>query len=250
MRALGAPPEERRTLSTTSSGLALALVLTLVAWAQATEPWPSFLPPRVTFPPVIAAGVERVWRRPTITRRVEGEQAQAPFDLYVALIDAPEVTAAAARHLKLARYEARRLGDDWYQAEDGAGARGEYHVLVRERTRRVMFSHGSHRGRILGTITGAALTEIHFEPQGGHVVQGLTAWVLIENRFVAAMARLLVPLFGQVVDRKLQEAFRVTARVAEWAASRPGEFCQWLGQEPLPAEVRRPVGATVPGCRG
>ena len=229
--------------------MALALALGLVAPAQATEPWPPFLPPRTRVPPVIAAGVERVWSRPTITRRIEGERARAPVELYTTLIDTPDVTAAAARHLQLARYEARRLGEDWYQVDDGAGSHGEYHVLVRERGRRVILSRGSYTGRLLGTITGMALTEIRFEPQTGDVAQGLTAWVLIENRFAALLVRVLVPLFGQVVDRKLQEVFRVTARVAEWAASRPAEFCQWLGQELLPAEARRPVLSAVPGCR-
>jgi hypothetical protein len=112
-----------------------------------------------------------------------------------------------------------------------------------------MFSHGRHTGRLLGTITGMALTEIHFEARDGRVAQRLTAWVLIENRFVAVLARVLVPLFGQAADRKLQEGFRVTARVAEWAASRPAEFCEWLGGQPLAPEARQPVRTAVRGCR-
>lgn len=111
-----------------------------------------------------------------------------------------------------------------------------------------MFSRGRYVGRLLGTITGVALTDLHFEVQDGYVAQRLTAWVVIENRFAAMLARLLIPLFGQVADRKLQEGFRVTARVAEWAASRPAEFCQWLGGEPFSAETRQPVLAAA-RCR-
>jgi hypothetical protein len=229
--------------------LVLALFLAVPVCAGATERWPPLLPPRNTLPPSIAADLERVWTRPTITRHVEGERAQAPLDLYVALIDAPEITTAAARHLQLARYDVRRLGEDRYHADDGSGAQGEYQVLVRERGRRVMFSRGRHTGRLVGTITGMALTDIHFEARDGHVAQRLTAWVLIENRFVAMVARVLVPLFGRVADRKLQEGFRVTARVAEWAAARPVEFCEWLGRQPFPAEARQPVRSAVRGCR-
>jgi hypothetical protein len=232
-----------------SSGLVVALVLAVPVYAAAAERWPSLLPPRTTLPPAIAAGVERVWSRPTITRHIEGERAHAPVALYAALIDAPEVATAAARHLRLAPYDVQRLDADRYHVDDGTGAQGEYHVLVRERSRRVMFSRGRHTSRLLGTITGMALTEIQFEARDGYVGQRLTAWVLIENRFVALLARVLVPLFGQVADRKLQEGFRVTARVAEWAATSPVEFCEWLGRQPFPAQARQPVRLAVRGCR-
>jgi len=228
--------------------LLVALALAAMAHGEATERWPSFLPPAGTFPDAIAAGVARAWGRPTLTRQVDGERAHAPFDLYAALIDAPEVTAAGARHLGLARYDVGRLGPAWYRADDGAGAQGEYHVLVRDRTRRVMFSRGRHVGRLLGTITGVALIDLHLEPQDGYVAQRLTAWVVIDNRIVAMLARLLIPIFGQVADRKLQEGFRVAGRVAEWAVSRPSEFCPWLDAEPLPTETRRPALAAA-GCR-
>jgi hypothetical protein len=228
-------------------GLLITLVAGAMARGEAAEPWPSFLPAPTTMPQAIAAGVEQAWTRPTLTRHIDGERAHAPFDLYVALIDAPEVTALASRHLRLAPYAVRRLGPGWYHADDGMGAQGEYHVLARERTRRVMFSRGRHGSRFFGAITGVALTDLRFEPQGGYVAQRLSAWLVIDNRFAAVVARLLIPFFGQVADRKLQEGFRVTARVAEWAASRPAEFCPWLGGEASLGEARQPVLAAA-GC--
>jgi hypothetical protein len=229
-------------------GLALVCLLTVPLAAAAVETWPAWLPPRAALPVALVADVERVWRRPTITRHIEGERARAPIDLYVALIDTPEIATAAARHLQLAPYDVRRLADDRYHVDDGTGAVGEYQVLVQEPNRRVMFSRGRHTGRLLGTITGLALTEIRFQTREGAVAQSLTAWVLIENRFVAVVMRLLVPFFGQVADRKLTEGFRVTARVAEWAASRPADFCQWLGRQPFPPERRQAVRRVVRGC--
>jgi hypothetical protein len=226
--------------------LAVVLVVPLSAWAA--ERWPPLVPPRSTLSPALAADIERLWTRPTFTRHIEGERAQAPFDLYVALIDAPEITASAGRQLQLARYEVQRLGDDRYRADDGSGARGEYLVLVRERARRVMLSRGSHTGRIVGTITGIGLTELRFEARDGQVAQRLSAWVIIDNRLAALVVRVLVPLFGQIVDRKLQEAFRVTARVAEWATSHPVEFCDWLVRQPFPAETHQPVRMAAGGC--
>lgn len=112
-----------------------------------------------------------------------------------------------------------------------------------------MFSRGRHTGRIVGTITGMALIEIRFEGHGPQITQRLTAWALIENRFVAMVARVLIPLFGQVVDRKLRQGFSVITRVAEWATTQPGEFCEWLDRQPLAEDVREPVRITVRGCR-
>lgn len=229
--------------------VALALLLAVPLCADGAEPWPPQLPPRSSMSTAVAADIERIWTRPTIKRQIEGERAQAPLDLYVALIDTPEIATAAARHLQLARYEVKRIGADRFQVDDGSGAQGEYQVVGRDRGRRVMFSRGRHTGRVTGTITGIALTDVQFEAREGHVAQRLTAWVVIENRFLAAVARVLVPLFGRAADRKLQEGFRVTARVAEWAAARPLEFCEWLDRQPFPAEVRQTVRRPVRGCR-
>src|SRR5262249_54737822 len=139
--------------------------------------------------------------------------------------------AAAARHLKLADYQARVLEDNWYEADDGNGAHGVYRVLVRTPTRRVILSWGRHSGAILGTISGSALTVLEFQDQGQTVGQNLTAYVLIDYRVAGALARSLVFIFGYVGDRKLTDGFRVTARVAEWAVSRPDEFCAWLSAQ-------------------
>jgi len=56
----------------------------------------------------------------------------------------------------------------------------------------------------------------------------LTAYVYIDNRVAAALARTLITSFGFVADRQLGEGLRVTAEVAEWAVDRSGGFCEWL----------------------
>src|SRR5882724_1129582 len=83
------------------------------AWADGPAPgWPAFLPPRDAFPADLAAAVERTWIDRTLSRTVRGPSVRAPFDLYSALIDAPDVTAAAARYRSFSRDEVRLVGDD------------------------------------------------------------------------------------------------------------------------------------------
>ena len=71
----------------------------------------------------------------------------------------------------------------------------------------------------------------------------------IDNRLAAAIARLLIPLFGYLADRKLAEGIGVSAVVAEWAVEEPAAFCAWLEQEPLRPERRARILAALPSCR-
>src|SRR5919108_3028086 len=212
----------------------VAIVLGLAVAGAAASSWPPFLPPPEDFPSDVVRDVERVWRDPTLSRTVKGPRARVPFELYTAFVDMPDVTAAAARHLKLADYRVKRLDDNTYEADDRAGAHGRYRVLVRTPNRRVILSWGRHTGRFLGSIGGSALTVLDLTEANGGVDQQLTAYVLIDNAVAAHLARVLIPVFGGLADRKLAEGFAVTAQGAEWAVDRPSEFEAWIAQQALP----------------
>jgi len=229
---------------------AATILLTLATGARGApaEPWPALLGSREAFPPDVSAAVDRVWIEPTLSRTVKGRSARVPFDVYVAFLDTPEVTAAAARFRKLGSYEIQALDDDRYWASDGDGARGIAQVLRREPRRLVLLSRGEHTGPILGTISGSALTILDLELRGDVVSPRLTAYVYIDNRVAAALARVLIPTFGFLADRKLGEGLRVTAQVAEWAIDRSGGFCEWLAREPLPPARRDRILAALSSC--
>jgi hypothetical protein len=236
----------------TTHGLfaAAALVMALVADSQgaAVAPWPNVLGARAAFSPEVTAAVERVWDQPTLSRTVNGPSARVPIQLYIAFVDAPDVTAAAARFRRLASYHIQPLDGDRYRADDGDGARGFSHVLRRDGRRRVILSHGEHSGPILGTISGSALTVLDLVTDGDRVQPTLTAYVLIDDRLAASLAQLFVPRFGFLADRKLAEGLHVTKAVAEWAVDPSGGFCEWLVREPLPQASRARVMAALPAC--
>ena len=214
-----------------------ALLGVTVAGAD-PSPWPGFLPRPASYAPAVAATIQRAWANPTLHRTVEGPPAPMPLSSYLALIDEPEVIAAAARHLGLAEYTVRELGEDWYAADDNDGAQGTYLVLDRRGGRRVTVSWGERRGRILGAISGSALSIMQFEPRGDETLQSLEVYVVIDNAIAAQLARSLVAVFGRIADRKLVEGFAVSAKIAAWAKDRPDEFCGWLARQPLD-EARR-----------
>jgi hypothetical protein len=235
----------RRASALWTAGIGGLLVAAVGAAAAA---WPSFLPPASHFTERVVDDVEGTFGAATLTRTVHGEPAPVPLHDYLAFVDAPDLTAAAARHLGLARYEVHMLGPDVYQADDRDGNRGSYRVLARDDGRRVILSRGSHSGWIIGTIRGRALSILDFEANGEQTSQTITAWVRIDNAAAAALARTLAPLFGGLMDRKLAEGFRVTSRVAEWALGHPAEFCDWLEHEPALADRRADLPAGLPTC--
>jgi hypothetical protein len=212
----------------------------VTAVVVAAQPaWPPFLPGRDRISPDIAAAGEHVWNQPTLQRSVRGPTVAAvPVGLYEAFIDAPDITAAAARHLGLARHEVRAVDTDTYEASDRDGARGRYRILVREPGHRVILSWGEHAGGLLGTVSGSALTELHFAARGGGVEQQLSAYVRIDDKLTARLARLLVPFLGFIADRKLAEGLVLCAQAASWAAARPDQFRAWLGTQPISQERR------------
>lgn len=231
--------------------LALVLILLTVLavdGGEPREPWPPFLGPRETYPVEVVAAVDRLWKDTTLHRIVRGRPAPVPPAVWMIFADTPELTADAARHLRLARYEVEPLDMDTYRATDNEGARGLYRVLARLPGRRVILSWGTHRSWLLGTVSGSALSVLDFHAGPDGIEPTLAAYVKIDNAVLAHLARVLITLFGALADRKLAEGFTVTRGVAEWAVAQRHEFCEWLGQEPLPADRRERVLAVFPEC--
>src|SRR4029450_9773444 len=98
----------RRRLSRSARALMAAvaylLVLTPSAGGVPARPWRSLLGSTEFLAPEVSAAVGPLLTAPTPERHVPPRSAHAPLDVYLAFLDAPELTAAAARYLKLASY--------------------------------------------------------------------------------------------------------------------------------------------------
>lgn len=230
-----------------------ALVVLFAALAvdgsTASDPWPPFLGPRDRYPSAVVSAVDHIWQSPTLSRTVHGRPARVPLAVWMLFVDTPELTADAARYLKLARYEVEPFDDSEYRATDNAGARGMYRVLVREPRRRVILSWGTHHSWLLGEVSGSALSVLDFETRSNGIDPAIAAHVKIDNAVAARMARMLMTMFGGLADRKLAEGFAVTGRVAEWAVEQRQDFCGWLEHESSLSPSRRDrVLAVFPDC--
>ncbi len=233
------------------TGMLLASVSILVTCGvtAAAEPdWPEFLAGPASWDPGIVSAVRDIWDSPTLHRHVAGPPAPMPVERYLTLVDLPDVTAAAARERGLKSPLVRWLGDDWYEADDHEGARGVYRVLARDPHRRVILSWGRHASRFLGDVSGSALSVLTFRDRDGETAQDIEAYVRIDDRAAAALARALSVVFGWLADRKLAEGFGVSVEIARWIQGDPAGFCDWLRRADLPETRRRAAEAAAGQC--
>lgn len=213
--------------------------------------WPPFLPPREVVPE--AARIERVWTEETFRRTLTPPPVAVPLALYTALIDAPDVVAAAARHLAIATETVVALPDGSWEIRSMKGARAIYRTLLAEPDRgrqaapdrRVVLSHG--HVMVLGfAIPGTVLGVLELRDRAAGVEQRLTVHARIENAAWALVAKFLMALLPSLADAELARGCRITAAVATWAHLHRDELCGWLRSSGLAS----PRIATAARCAG
>lgn len=233
---------------------ALALTLLLLAADAPTEPFPPYLGPPDAWPPDVRREISHIWTNRTVARTVSGKPAAAPLDVYELLIDLPEVTSAAGRHLGAGGYRVVRVAPDHFEVADSEGAQGTYRVILKRPGERVVVALLQRRARLLGEVRGATLTRLTFreERDDGRpvVTQRVDTVARIDHRIAAMIARVLVPLFPGYADRKVAEVFTIASRVAAWSVGEPAAFCAWLATQPDGAKHRETFAPKIAACRG
>ena len=203
--------------------------------------WPPFLPARNSV--ADAPLVEHVWAHVTFQRTLSARPVDVPLPLYAALIDAPDVLAAAATRLGIASEIAERRTDGTYEFRGPKGSRAVYRVLVSEPDRRVVLSHGYMV--VWGVqVAGAVLGILAIEEREAGVVQQLTVYARVNNTVWALLTRVLFALLPSLADEQLSRGFRIAGAVATWAWRDRDEFCAWFNRSRLDS----PRVASSAGC--
>jgi hypothetical protein len=206
--------------------LAAGLCLALASSPEAGDArWPPFLPPRDSLSE--ASLVEQVWVNKTFQRSFSAPPLNVPMTLYAALIDSPDVVAAAAIQLGIANDTAERQVDGSYELRSSDGSRARYRVLVSEANRRVVFSHG-HVVILRLSVKGSVLGILDLHNHGDGIHQLLTVHAHVENTAWALLTKLILALLPSLADEELGRGFRIARDVATWALRDRGEFCAWL----------------------
>lgn len=170
-----------------------------------------------------------------LSREVGPVYIQVDKALYEFLLERLEVAAAIARNLGLAKYRIRRLAQGFFYGDDGEGARGYIELLYADATSRIYFSQGRYESKLLPAVTGAALVIFSLNPQTPEQDQeGLQikfqAYLKIDQRLLALLAKALRPFLGNVVDRKITKLFLVAGRASERLHHAPQSVYQQLNE--------------------
>ncbi len=248
-------PERPRTQTGRSEAHARAGILVVgAAWvmlsvagaAQARGLSSETIPEVV--PPAFRPEVRAVVTDPTFVRSLDLEAVADPR-LFAHLLDHPDLMAALGRDLSLTRTRLVRLGPDRYQGQDAAGNAGTLDVLWGDGAQRVLLERGVSPGWWFGNISGRVVALVALSTEGDLTRGHVTVWARIDEGLMDRVLRFLTPVLGGFLDRKLQEQFGLTFRVAARAAREPERFCNALtGLAEGSPRARRRVAELV-GCR-
>ncbi len=194
-------------------------------------------------------------------RTVRGLTFRSHEPVFRYLVDHPDFAAAAARALGVAKYRLERRPDGTYWGDDARGAKGTVEVVYADPHKRVIRAQGTYEGKWLPTIHARIVLVLdfahHTDPDGQtRVTNDLTGYLRVDNALVDVLARLVGPIVGSAVDRKVARTFSVAGKVSERAYDDPAGFLRVLRDAPdvdrrdlaaLAARMARVDGERLPG---
>lgn len=175
--------------------------------------------------------------------------------LYEYLLDRPPLIAALTERLGLGAYQfiARDLNQFW--VNDGDGTQGLLTLVYQDPTHRIYHIDGYHEGQIFPMVRAKAAVFMTILPvtttEGLSAVQtSLMAYTRLDASLLAGLVRLLRPLVGEGVTRKLSRGFEVTNQLGAVIAQDRERVAQQASLVPWlpPTELQTLIGwlHTVP----
>lgn len=142
-------------------------------------------------------------------------QSPVTPELYEYLLNRPPLIASLTDRLGLGAYEFRDRGPNQYWVNDGEGTQGLLTLVYQDPTHRIYHIDGYHEGQVFPMVRAKAAVFMHLTPvttpEGYSVVQtSLMAYTKLDGSILAGLVRVLRPLIGEAVTRKLSRGFDVT----------------------------------------
>lgn len=150
-------------------------------------------------------------------------QTPVTQQLYEYLLDRPPLIAALTERLGLGTYQftARELNQFW--VNDGEGTQGLLTLVYQDPTHRIYHIDGYHEGQIFPMIRAKAAVFMNISPvataDGYPAVQtSMMAYTRLDASLLSGLVRMLRPLVGDAVTRKLSRGFEVTNQLGVFIA--------------------------------
>ncbi len=151
----------------------------------------------------------------TTTGQVGPAQTPVPLRLYEYLLDRPPLIASLTERLGLGAYQFMAREQNQFWVNDGDGTQGLMALVYQDATHRIYHIDGYHEGQTFPMVRAKAaifmqITPI-MTPDGYPAVQtSITAYTKLDDALLAGLVRVLRPLIGEAVTRKLSRGFEVT----------------------------------------
>ena len=219
-----------RAAGSVAAGIALSAA---VAWASLGDG-------RVPFdriPPPVQERLRDVIDHAAFRRAVQGLTFRSREPVFLYFLDHPDFAAGVARALEVAQYRVERWPGGAYWGDDARGAKGIFEVVYADPHKRVVHAQGTYDTKWLPTIHARIVLILEFEHRNGahgqsHVITDLTGHLRVDNPFLDVLARLVGPIVGSAVDRKVVRTFGIAAKVSERAYDDPAGFLGALRNAP------------------
>jgi hypothetical protein len=168
--------------------------------------------------------------------------------LYEYLLDRPPLIASLTDRLGLGAYQFTTRDLNQYWVNDGEGTQGLLTLVYQDAAHRIYHIDGFHEGQVFPMVKARAAVFMHIipatTPDGYPAVQtSLMAYTKLDDSILAGLVRLLRPLVGEAVTRKLSHGFDVTNQLGAVIAQDRDRVAQqaslvpWLSPSDLQALV-------------
>ncbi len=178
-----------------------------------------------------------------------------PLELYSFLVDHPILTASLVQSLGLASYQFTRRGYHQYWVNDGDGTQALLSLVYQGQTTRIYHLTGYHEGYVFPLVRARAAVFLRMLPivasNGLPAVENtLISYTRLDDPWLAGVVRILRPLIGGVVTRKLSRGFQVTNQLGTLIAKDPTRVAQQAGALPeMDPELMRTLAALLQASR-
>lgn len=219
-----------RGVASMIAGIALGAAVAWAAVGDGRVPFERLSPP-------VQERLRDVIDYAAFQRAVQGLTFRSHEPVFLYFLDHPDFAAAAARALKVAQYRVEQRSGDTYWGDDARGAKGIFEVVYADPHKRVVYAQGTYETGWLPTIYARIVLVLDFEHHSGPdgqslVTTDLKGYLRVDNPFLNVLARLVGPIVGSAVDRKVARTFGIAAKVSEQVYSDPQGFLRTLRQAP------------------
>lgn len=147
----------------------------------------------------------------TIYRRLPVQVIECDPNLYVFLVEHPDLVVNIWEALGISEVRVEQIGERTYSANDHAGTQGRMEFLHATPQMHLVYAEGSYEGPLFGrTIQGKSLllleTRYFRNNAGRHFIRcRMDAFLHVENVGVGVLAKTLQPLVGASADNNFRE---------------------------------------------